>query len=140
MSIEQLLKLRQEAGGLNRLMNMRVTSVDEEGNATVELDVTRDLLNPLGMAHGGTIFSLCDIAAGTAAASHGPVAVTLDSNIHYYRPGRLGKTLTAYATERKRGRSTAVYLVDVYDDEEKHVADAVFTMFYAGHTTEDMRY
>ncbi len=64
MSIEQLLKLRQEVGGLNRLMNMRVTSVDEEGNATVELDVTRDLLNPLGMAHGGTIFSLCDIALG----------------------------------------------------------------------------
>lgn len=140
MTIEQILKMRQEASGLNKLMHMRVITLDKDGGATVELDLTDELLNPLGMAHGGTIFSLCDIAAGTAAASHGPVAVTLDSNIHYYRPGRLGKTLTAYATERKRGRSTAVYLVDVYDDEEKHVADAVFTMFYAGHTTEDMRY
>ena len=140
MTIAEILKMRQEASGLNKLMHMNVVTLDKDGGATVELDLTEELLNPLGLAHGGTIFTLCDIAAGSAAASHGLVAVTLDSNIHYYRPGRLGKTRTAYATERKRGRSTAVYLVDVYDDEEKHVADAVFTMFYAGHTTEDMRY
>lgn len=139
MTIEQILKMRQEASGLNKLMHMRVVTLDKDGGATVELDLTDELLNPLDMAHGGTIFTLCDIAAGSAAASHGLVAVTLDSNIHYYRPGLPGKTLTAVAYERKRGKKTAVYMVEVHDDEHKHIADATFTMFYTGHTLEDMR-
>ena len=33
---------------------------------------------------------------------------------------------------------TAVYMVEVHDDEHKHIADAVFTMFYTGQTLEDM--
>lgn len=140
MTIEQILKMRQEASGLNKLMHMRVITLDKDGGATVELDLTEELLNPLGLAHGGTIFTLCDIAAGSAAASHGLVAVTLDSNIHYYRPGRLGKTLTAVAYERKRGKKTAVYMVEVHDDEHKHIADAVFTMFYTGQTLDDMQH
>ena len=56
--IERILKLRQEANGLNKLMHMRVITLDEDGGATVELDLTDELLNPLVMAHGGTIFTL----------------------------------------------------------------------------------
>ena len=87
------------------------------------------------MAHGGTIFTLCDIAAGSAAKSQGHVAVTLDT-IHYYRPGRCGKKLTAWRTARKRGRKVSVYMVEVHDDEGKHIADA-FTVFYTGATLDD---
>ena len=106
MTIEEILKLRQEAGGLNKLMHMHVVTLDKDGGATVELDLTPELLNPLGMAHGGTIFTLCDIAAGSAAASQGTVAV----------------------------------MVEVHDDEGKHIADATFTMFYTGATLDDMKY
>ena len=63
MTIEQILKMRQEAKGLNKLMHMHVITLDKDGGATVELDLTEELLNPLGLAHGGTIFTLCDIAA-----------------------------------------------------------------------------
>ena len=119
MTIEEILKLRQEAGGLNKLMHMHVVTLD---------------------THGGTIFTLCDIAAGSAAASQGTVAVTLDSTIHYYRPGRCGKKLTAVAYERKRGRKVSVYMIEVHDDEGKHIADATFTMFYTGATLDDMKY
>ena len=140
MTIEQILKMRQEASGLNKLMHMHVITLDKDGGATVELDLTEELLNPLGLAHGGTIFALCDIAAGSAAASHGLVAVTLDSNIHYYRPGRLGKKLTAVAYERKRGSKTAIYIVEVHDEDRRHIADAIFTMFYTGQTFEDMQH
>ena len=140
MTIEQILKMRQEAKGLNKLMHMHVITLDKDGGATVELDLTEELLNPLGLAHGGTIFTLCDIAAGSAAASHGLVAVTLDTNIHYYRPGRLGHKLTATAYERKRGSKTAIYIVEVFDDERRHIADAIFTMFYTGQTFEDMQH
>ena len=140
MTIAEILKMRQEASGLNKLMHMNVVTLDKDGGATVDLDLTEELLNPLGLAHGGTIFTLCDIAAGSAAASHGLVAVTLDSNIHYYRPGRLGKKLTAVAYERKRGSKTAIYIVEVHDEDRRHIADAIFTMFYTGQTFEDMKH
>ena len=51
-----------------------------------------------------------------------------------------GKKLTAVAYERKRGRKVSVYMVEVHDDEGKHIADATFTMFYTGATLEDMKY
>ena len=140
MEIAEILKLRQNANGLNKLMNMHVITLDKDGGATVEDELTDELLNPLGMAHGGTIFTLCDIAAGSAAASQGTVAVTLDSNINYYRPGRAGHRLTAVAYERKRGRKTSVFIVEVHDDEGKHIADAAFTMFYTGQTLDDMKH
>ena len=119
MEIAEILKLRQNANGLNKLMNMHVITLDKDGGATVEVELTDELLNPLGMAHGGTIFTLCDIAAGSAAASQGTVAVTLDSSINYYRP---------------------VFMVEVHDDEGKHIADATFTMFYTGATLDDMKH
>ena len=100
MEIGEILKMRQDANGLNKLMHTHVVTLDKDGGATVEIELTDEVLNPLGMAHGGTIFTLCDIAAGSAAASQGTVAVTLDSNIHYYRPGRAGHKLTAVAYER----------------------------------------
>lgn len=140
MTIEEILKMRQEAAGLNKLLHMKVITLDKYGGATAQVELTDDLLNPLGLAHGGSIFALCDIAAGSAAASHARVAVTLDSTIHYYRPGRAGHTLTAVAYERKSGRSTAVYMVEVHDDEGKHIADATFTMFYTGNTLDDLKH
>ncbi len=72
--------------------------------------------------------------------SQGTVAVTLDSSINYYRPGRAGHRLTAVAYERKRGRKTSVFMVEVHDDEGKHIADATFTMFYTGATLDDMKH
>ena len=139
MTTTEILKLRQEANGLNRLMHMHVISLNAH-SAVVELELTDELLNPLGMAHGGTIISQCDIAAGSAAAACGRVAVTLDSTIHYYHPGRAGHLLTATASERKSGRTTAVYLIEVRDDEDKHIADATFTMYYTGQTIHDLKH
>ena len=101
MEIGEILKLRQDANGLNKLMHTHVVTLDKDGGATVEIELTDEVLNPLGMAHGGTIFTLCDIAAGSAAASQGTVAVTLDSSINYptLRNIRDGKEMKK-ATER----------------------------------------
>ena len=43
MTIEKILKLRQEAGGLNKLMHMHVVTLDEHGGATVELELTEGM-------------------------------------------------------------------------------------------------
>lgn len=137
MTIQEILTWRQQSGGLTQLLRMQITSLTE-GTATVELTLTPELLNPLGMAHGGTIFSLCDVAAGTAAASRGRIAVTLNGSINYLNAAHANRTLRAVAIERKQGRKTGVYLIEVFDDCDAHIADATFTMFYTGQTIEDL--
>ncbi|MGE4549351.1 MAG: PaaI family thioesterase [Intestinibacillus sp.] len=136
MDYQELLKLRQRAGGLNKHLGIRVLEISE-GAATAELDLTPETLNPLGNAHGGTLFTLCDVAAGSAAASHGRVAVTLSSIINYLRPGKAGETLRATASELKTGKNTSVYNVDVRDTEGALIANCTFTMFYTGLRVED---
>ncbi len=139
MNIEEALRQRQESGGLNKLMNIHIVSCDGQGGAAAETELNGNVLNPLGIAHGGTVYTLCDVAAGTAAASRGRIAVTLDSSIRYYNPGLAGTKLTAVAHERKYGRSTSSYLVEVHDSNGRHIADASFTMFYNGVTIDNPR-
>lgn len=137
MDCKELLKLRQRSDGLNRYMNIQILDISE-GAAVAELDLTPEMLNPLGVAHGGSIFTLCDAAAGSAAASRGRLAVTLSGVINYLRPGKASETLRAEASELKAGKSTSVYSVDVYDTAGTLVSNSTFTMFYTGQRAEDV--
>lgn len=131
------LRERQESGGYNRLHGLRVLTV-REGYAEVCLPAGESILNLLGSVHGGAIYTLCDVAAGTAAASHGRVGVTLSANVNYLRPGLAGEALTASTREIKAGRQTAVYEVEVRQ-QERILATAVFTMYYVDYPMEKLK-
>ncbi len=64
---------------------------DGYGKASMPLDKRH--LNGTGIAHGGAIFSLADVALALAALSHGNMAVTLNLNISYINPGKQGPLL-----------------------------------------------
>lgn len=131
MTLEEIFERRKSNGGLNSLLDIKNIRYDENGRFTVDMKVKDELLNPYGMAHGGTIFALCDTAAGSLIyLLEKKTVVTADSYINFYKPGRPGKILTAVVSERKRGKSSAVLLVEVYDDEKEHIADATLTMVY----------
>ena len=73
------LRQKQENGGFNELLGMRIRTI-RPGYAEVELPADERVLNALGNAHGGAIYALCDTAAGTAAASYGRLGVTLNAS------------------------------------------------------------
>lgn len=132
------LRNRLENGGFNELLGLRVRHI-RSGYAEIELPANPANLNPLGNAHGGAIYALCDVAAGTAAASYGRAGVTLNASINYLRPGKNGKALIAKTREIKNGRTTAVYGVDVTDEDGTVVADATFTMYYIGDSADSLK-
>lgn len=137
MDYKQLVEMRRRMGGFNAHIGVKVVEITE-GGAVAELAVTPETQNPLGNAHGGAIFTLCDSAAGSAAASRGRIAVTLSGVINYMRPGKADTLLRAVASECKAGRNTAVYAVDVFDLADKLIANCTFTMFYTGQRVEDV--
>ena len=119
----------------HRLCGLHIISFGE-GFAEVIMEPHDEILNPLGYVHGGAIFTLCDVAAGTAAAAYGQVGVTQCSSMNFLRPGKGHQRLTAKTQELKKGRSTGVYEVTVTDEDGEMVARATMTMFFVGDVEE----
>ena len=86
--------------------------------------------NVNGAVHGGVIFHLCDEAAGRYVTALGKTGAAADASIHYYRPGRVGEKIIAQVSERKLGRRIGVLLVEVWNQEGKRLADALFTIAF----------
>lgn len=129
--ILQHLRDNREWGNLyHELHGLSILSLSD-GYAEVYLPARPEVLNPMGKFHGGAIYTLCDVAAGTAAAARGRLAVTLSSSMSYMRPGHNEEGLTAKTTELKYGKTTAVYSVDVYQGD-RLIANGQFTMFFTG--------
>ncbi len=101
---------------------------DNYASCTVEL--TSELINAQGFAHGGIVFSICDVAAGFAAASIDRRLVTQSATISYLRPATLGSTLTAKAEPIKLGKTISVVEARVTDEQDRLIAHATFTVFY----------
>lgn len=103
----------------------------KDGYCKGELEVRPEFANPLGMVHGGCIFSFADTIGGLAATSRNPKVkvVTLNSSINYLKPATDTKKLIAESKEIKYGSKIAVYEVNVYNDEKELLANVNLSYF-----------
>ena len=108
--------------------DMRVVEV-KKGYAKVEMIIDEHILNVHGFVHGGALYSLADTAAGAASFATGRDSVTLAGTINYIKPGKGGK-LIGIAQEISAGRTTGVYEIFIFNDEEVLLSRATFTMFF----------
>lgn len=91
--------------------------------------ITPEDLNPLNFAHGGVYFSMADTACGSAMASHGHMAVTVNCNYNFMRSAKVGDTLTAEAREIKAGKTLCVYDVRITDQDGTLLGTGTFTFY-----------
>ena len=94
----------------------------DEGYSKVEMDFTPDMINMLGIAHGGALFALIDEAFETASNSHGTIAVALNINITFVSSPSPGSRLIAEAQEVNQTPKTALYDIKVSDDQNTLIA------------------
>lgn len=93
--------------------------VMEDGHAVVGLTLTEDMRNLRGVAQGGIVAALIDIAMATAAAGGNydtrkrPMA-TLEMKVNYLAAAN-GPRLTATADVVRAGSRTSVVRCEVYD-------------------------
>lgn len=79
------------------------------GSAVLSLTVGPDMVNGLGVCHGGVLFALADLATTVAAGGGGRSVLVVGSTIELLSPAHLGTVVEARAVEvHARGR-TAVY-------------------------------
>jgi uncharacterized protein (TIGR00369 family) len=98
-----------------------------EGGARLELDVTRDVTNPLGNLHGGVTFAACDLVAQAAISAAGGPVQTASIHVAYPRPIPQGTTPRFDARVLHRGRVLGIVAVRVTVDGVKPCAIATIT-------------
>lgn len=92
------------------------------GYARATMEVRPELLNGVGVTHGGAVFGLADVVFAAASNSHGPVALALNVNIQFLKTTSLGEVLTATAREENLTRKTGLYRMEVRDEKGHLIA------------------
>ena len=128
MTKEEKLAKWNESSPFNVHNNIVIEDFSE-GKSVVTGELKTEALNPAGIAHGGFVYSLCDVAAGISARSLGHSRfTTLSSSIYFMHPSK-GTRLRAEGEVVKNGRNVIVSDVSVYDDTGKMTAKGVFEVF-----------
>ena len=101
-----------------------------EGWARGEMKAEKLHLNPLGIIHGGCLFSLADTVSGSAVMGYGSMVTTVNGNIQFLRPGKPGGIITAEARVVKHGKTFSVCDCQVFDDRKDLIAATTMTFYH----------
>lgn len=86
---------------------------------TARLPVRDDLLQPVGLVHGGVFATIAEtlasIGTATVVLGEGNTAIGLSNQTSFVRPITQG-TIHARAVRRHRGSTTWIWDVDILDD------------------------
>ena len=127
---EILAVMNAHSTGFNKHNGIMISDL-AEGLCVVEGELTPEAKNPMGMAHGGFVYSLCDVAAGVVTGLAGKPGVTLSSDLHFLRPASGGK-LRCEGRIIKNGSNVVVVDTCVYDETGAMTAKGCFEMFITG--------
>jgi acyl-CoA thioesterase len=94
----------------------------KEGYSKIKMTVRKEMINGLGIVHGGISFSLADSAFAFACNNRNVLSVALDTSINFIKPVHVDDVLTAEAKELHNGRSTGLYHITITNQKEHIVA------------------
>ena len=93
-----------------------------EGYSKIKMTVRPEMMNGLGIVHGGICFSVADSCFAFACNNRNILSVALDTSINFTKPVHVGDVLIAEAKEMHNGRSTGLYHITITNQHEHIVA------------------
>ncbi|MEO9144105.1 MAG: hydroxyphenylacetyl-CoA thioesterase PaaI [Ginsengibacter sp.] len=94
----------------------------EEGNCKTKMTIRPEMINGLGIVHGGIAFSLADSTFAFACNSRNNLSVALDNSINFLKPVFPGDVLIAETKEIHNGKSTGLYQISITNQNGHIVA------------------
>jgi acyl-CoA thioesterase len=94
----------------------------KEGCSKIKMTVRKEMMNGLGIVHGGIAFSLADSAFAFACNNRNVLSVALDTSINFLKPVHVDDVLTAEAKELHNGKSTGLYHITITNQNEHTIA------------------
>jgi len=93
-----------------------------EGYSKIKMSVRKEMMNGLGIVHGGIAFSLADSSFAFACNSRNNLSVALDTSINFLKPAHVDDELIAEAKEIHNGKSTGLYQVTIMNQHNHIIA------------------
>jgi acyl-CoA thioesterase len=94
----------------------------KEGYSKIKMIVRNEMINGLGIVHGGIAFSLADSCFAFACNNRNNFSVALDTSINFLKPVHPGDELFAEAREIHNGKSTGLYQVTITNQRNHTIA------------------
>lgn len=94
----------------------------KEGYSKIKMTVRKEMINGLGVVHGGVAFSLADSAFAFACNNRNNLSLALDTSINFTKPVHVDDILIAEANEVHNGKSTGLYHINVKNQHDHVVA------------------
>ncbi len=94
----------------------------KEGYSKIKMTVRPEMMNSLGIVHGGIAFSLGDSCFAFACNNRNILSVALDTSINFLKPVHVADELTAEAKELHNGKSTGLYHITITNQNNHTVA------------------
>ena len=102
-------------------LGIRIIEI-KEGYSKIKMTVRKEMMNGLGIVHGGIAFSLADSAFAFACNNRNNLSVALDTSINFLKPVHVDDTLVAEAKEIHNGRTTGLYQITITNQHRHMVA------------------
>ena len=93
-----------------------------EGYCKLKMTVRKEMANGFNIAHGGISYSLADSALAFAANSDGIQSLSIETSIWHTKKVMSGDTLTAETEELSKNNKSAVYRVNIINQDNIEIA------------------
>lgn len=131
MSPREVVEYMLAQDGYSQWLGIRLIDVKED-YCLIEMTVRKDMLNGLKSTHGGVTFGLADSAFAFSSNNNGDAAVALTCSINYLKAGREGDVFRAESKLVNKTRKTAVYDINITNQDQEPVAKFVGTVYKIG--------
>jgi acyl-CoA thioesterase len=102
------------------------------GYSRTKMIIRNEMMNGIGVVHGGVTFSLADSTFAFACNNRNNLSLALDTSINFLKPVHVGDILVAEANEIHNGKSTGLYQITITNQKNHVVALFKGTCFRTG--------
>lgn len=128
--VEEFYNAKKEELGTISLIGFKEVVINDDNSLSLVLDTNPSHMNMHGTIQGGMQYIICDTAIGAYLIHINRPGVGMEGSIHYHRPAKNGDTLTATVYERRVGRRTGAFTVELKNQDGKLIADTYFSVMF----------
>ena len=126
--IEKIINKMYENDSFSQWLGIEIIDV-QDGYCKLKMAISKEMLNGFNILHGGITYSLADSALAFASNTYGKKCISIETSISHVETCKVGDVLMAVTRELSKTDKTALYLVTIYNQDDKKVAFFKGTVF-----------
>ncbi len=120
-SASEIVNLMMNKDEFSSWMDIKIENI-EKGKCSLSCHIRQEMLNGFSIAHGGIAYSIADSTLAFAANSYGFQSFSIETSISHLVKVQQGDVLKSNSIEIHRGNKTAIYQIEVFNQNKIMVA------------------